>query len=207
MLWVRICTHLLAPPVVGQPSPYRPVEPPPGQGPWTLRPASVTAHADAMDAREEKTSMVPDESLTVTQCWAHLRKGVVGRVAVVHEGRPDVFPVNYAVDHGSVVFRTGSGALFRSSDGHAVAFEVDGYDAGEAAAWSVVVRGKAREVHQIEEAVEALQLPLLPWHSGPKPRIVRIHPDGVTGRRFEVTGGHRPRPDRPAEGSSTGPVA
>src|SRR3712207_3413237 len=143
-----------------------------------------------MDARE---TAVPSgtEELAVAQCWALLRTGVVGRVAVLHDGRPDIFPVNYAVDHGSVVFRTGSGTLFHAADRHPVAFEVDGYDVEAASAWSVVVRGEAREVYELEEALEALALPLLPWQPGPKPRFVRVRPDGVTGRRFEVVGGHR----------------
>jgi uncharacterized protein len=115
--------------------------------------------------------------------------------------------VNYAVDHGSVVFRTGSGTLFRSAERQAVAFEVDGYDVGQAAAWSVVVHGVAREVHELADAVNALQLPLFPWHSGPKPRIVRIHPDGVTGRRFEVAGSHRTGGGIQADGPGQGSVA
>jgi uncharacterized protein len=158
-----------------------------------------------MDARREDTT-APSDALSVAECWALLRTGVVGRVAVVHDGRPDIFPVNFAVDHGSVVFRTGSGTLFRSADRQAVAFEVDGYDVEHATAWSVVVRGDGREIYEMEEAVEALQLPLFPWHSGPKPRIVRIHPDAVTGRRFEVAGGHRSGGTQ-ADAAGHGPVA
>ena len=131
------------------------------------------------------------ESLTTAQCWELLREGVVGRLAVTHDGRPDVFPVNFAVDHGSLVFRTGSGTLFDSSDGAFVAFEIDGYDATRAVAWSVVAKGVAHEVYQLDDALAALRLPLYPWHEGPKPRIMRIHPEVVTGRRFVVRGGHR----------------
>jgi nitroimidazol reductase NimA-like FMN-containing flavoprotein (pyridoxamine 5'-phosphate oxidase superfamily) len=131
------------------------------------------------------------EDLTRPQCWELLREGVVGRLAVVHDRRPDVFPVNFAVDHGSIVFRTGSGTLFDSADGSFVAFEVDGYDATHAVAWSVVARGVAHEVYQLDDALAALRLPLYPWHEGPKPRIMRIHPEVVTGRRFVVRGGHR----------------
>ena len=115
---------------------------------------------------------------------------VVGRVAVIHHRRPDIFPVNYAVDHGSLVFRSGSGTLFGSSDGAFVAFEVDGYDTSDATAWSVVVRGVAHEVYELDDALAAMRLPLYPWHDAPKPRIMRIHPDVVSGRRFRVRGGH-----------------
>ena len=125
-----------------------------------------------MEAPTDDTR-APLDALSVADCWAHLRSGVVGRVAVVHDGRPDIFPVNFVVDHGSVVFRTGSGSLFRSAD---------------------------------RQPVEAMALPLLPWHSGPKPRIVRIHPDAVSGRRFAVAGGFG-APDTRADEAVQGPSA
>lgn len=131
------------------------------------------------------------QALSVAQCWTMLRSTVVGRVAVVHDRRPDIFPVNFAVDHGTVVFRTGSGTLFRSADGAFVAIEVDGYDTTDATAWSVVVRGVAHEVYELDDAIAALSLPLFPWHDGAKPRIMRVHADTVSGRRFTVHGGHR----------------
>lgn len=128
--------------------------------------------------------------LTVSQCWALLRESVVGRVAVVRASRPEIFPVNFAVDHGSLVFRTGSGILFAAADAQPVAFEVDGYDTADATAWSVVVHGTGREVVGVSATLEALELPLAPWHDAPKPRFVRIEPLAVTGRRFHVRGGH-----------------
>ena len=53
-------------------------------------------------------------------------------------------------------------------------------------AWSVVVRGVAHEVYELDDAIAALRLPLFPWHDGPKPRVMRVHPDSVSGRRFAV---------------------
>jgi nitroimidazol reductase NimA-like FMN-containing flavoprotein (pyridoxamine 5'-phosphate oxidase superfamily) len=149
------------------------------------------AHGRPGEDDQDQQDQAPMRQLTVPQCWASLREGVVGRLAVVHDQRPDIFPVNYAVDHGSLVFRTGSGTLFASADGMFVAFEVDGYDVTRAEAWSVVVRGAVHEVHPIDEAVAAMGLPLHPWHDAPKPRILRLQPDAVTGRRFRVRGGHR----------------
>jgi nitroimidazol reductase NimA-like FMN-containing flavoprotein (pyridoxamine 5'-phosphate oxidase superfamily) len=131
------------------------------------------------------------QELSVQDCWTLLRGQVVGRLAVVHDDRPDIFPVNYVVDQGSVIFRTGSGTLFSSAAGRPVAFEVDGYDVEDATAWSVVIRGHAREMHDIDEILDVLQLPLLPWHAGPKPRVVRVEPDSVSGRRLFVRGGFR----------------
>jgi nitroimidazol reductase NimA-like FMN-containing flavoprotein (pyridoxamine 5'-phosphate oxidase superfamily) len=140
---------------------------------------------DTMHSRQDTIE------LPVSQCWALLRDSVVGRVAVVRGDRPEIFPVNFVVDHGSLVFRTGSGTLYSAADGHPVAFEVDGYDTADAEAWSVVVHGRGREVVGVDATLDALELPLAPWHDAPKPRFVRIEPLALTGRRFHVRGGHR----------------
>jgi hypothetical protein len=123
--------------------------------------------------------------LDVPACWDLLRTREVGRLAVCINGHPDVFPVNYVVDHGSVVFRTNEGTKLAASVlGVAVAFEIDGYDPDLGDAWSVVLKGRAHEVEQLLERFAAADLPLFPWQAGPKYRIVRIEPEDVTGRRF-----------------------
>lgn len=115
----------------------------------------------------------------------------MGRLAVVADGQPDIFPVNHVVDHGTIVFRTGAGTKFAAARGALVADEADSFDAQSSTAWSVVVKGTAREIQRLDEAVDAISLPLVPWHPAPKPRFVRIEPTSVTGRRFTVVGGSR----------------
>jgi nitroimidazol reductase NimA-like FMN-containing flavoprotein (pyridoxamine 5'-phosphate oxidase superfamily) len=128
-------------------------------------------------------------SLSPSECWAQLRQATVGRLAVVSGGRPDIFPVNFVVDHGTVVFRTAAGTKLAAARTMDVAFEVDGYDAATAEAWSVVLKGDASEVREVDDTIRALRLPLFPWHGGRKPHVVRITPTSVTGRRFVVSGG------------------
>lgn len=128
----------------------------------------------------------PVKVLSISESWGLLREAVVGRLAVMVDEQPDIFPVNYLVDHGSIVFRTAEGTKLATSVGRLVAFEVDGYDPASGEAWSVVVKGKAREVKQLHEVLEALDLPLFPWHAAPKRRIIRIEPETVSGRRFHV---------------------
>lgn len=119
------------------------------------------------------------------QCWDLLRSQEVGRLAVAIANHPDIFPVNYVVDHASVVFRTAEGTKLAAAVlGESVAFETDGESEGEA--WSVVVKGRAVEIEQMYELFDALDLPLYPWHAAPKHRFVRILPELVTGRRFRV---------------------
>ena len=124
--------------------------------------------------------------LNVSECWVLLREAVVGRLAVMLNHEPDIFPVNYLVDRGSIVFRTAAGTKLAKSVGRRVAFEVDGYDPASGEAWSVVVKGKAWEVKQLHDVLDALDLPLFTWHAAPKRHIIRIEPEVVTGRRFHV---------------------
>jgi len=125
--------------------------------------------------------------LEPNECWALLRSAEVGRLAVSIMDRPDIFPINFLVDHGTVVFRTAEGTKLAAAVlGQAVAFEVDGYDAAAGEAWSVVIKGSAIEMQRLFEVFEATELPLFPWLASPKPRFVRIEPESVTGRRFAV---------------------
>ena len=127
------------------------------------------------------------ETLDAPTCWALLRQAEVGRLAVSIQNRPDIFPINHVVDHGSIVFRTAEGTKLAGTIGKDVAYEVDGVEAGGAVAWSVIIKGEAHEVAKLHESIASLDLPLFPWHRGPKPHIVRIDPYDVQGRRFAVT--------------------
>jgi nitroimidazol reductase NimA-like FMN-containing flavoprotein (pyridoxamine 5'-phosphate oxidase superfamily) len=121
------------------------------------------------------------------RCWELLRSAEVGRLAVSIMDQPDIFPVNFVVDHGTVVFRTAEGTKLAAAVlGRAVAFEVDGFDATAGEAWSVVVKGAAEEVTRMLEVVDATELPLFPWLASPKPRFVRIVPQSISGRMFGV---------------------
>ena len=87
------------------------------------------------------------------------------------------------------MFRTAEGTkLAAALVGRSVAFESDGYDPDAGDAWSVVVKGYAVEIEQLQQYFDALDLPLFPWHAGPKHRFVRIEPVAITGRRFHVVG-------------------
>jgi nitroimidazol reductase NimA-like FMN-containing flavoprotein (pyridoxamine 5'-phosphate oxidase superfamily) len=125
--------------------------------------------------------------LDTDTCWDLVGQADVGRLAVSIADHPDIFPVNFVVDHGTVVFRTAEGTKLAGAVlGRAVAFEVDGYEPAAGVAWSVVIKGRARELERMQDVFDALELPLFPWHASPKHRFVRIEPDEVSGRRFHV---------------------
>ena len=46
------------------------------------------------------------DELSESACWALLRTTTVGRLAVWVDDHPDIFPLNYAVDHGTLAFRS-----------------------------------------------------------------------------------------------------
>ena len=46
------------------------------------------------------------------------------------DGHPEIFPVNFVIEHRSIVFRTAAVTkLWQSSKDTPAAFEIDGYDA------------------------------------------------------------------------------
>jgi hypothetical protein len=132
-----------------------------------------------------------DEKQTVDElpesaCWALLRTTSVGRLAVWVDDHPVIFPLNYAVDHGTVVFRSKAGTKVSAAlSDSPVALEADGYDADTAEAWSVVIRGNAEEIKG-QDLMDTMDLPLFPWQAGDKPRFIRIIPTITSGRRFPV---------------------
>jgi len=112
----------------------------------------------------------------------------VGRLAVWAANHPDIFPINYKVDHGTLVFRTGEGTKLHAALGDApVALEADGVDQDTGIAWSVVVKGGAVGVTLTQEVLDTVGLLLFPWQAGRKDAFVRIVPTSITGRRFKVT--------------------
>jgi hypothetical protein len=113
-------------------------------------------------------------------------------LALVVSGRPEIFPVNHVVDHGTVVFRTAPGTkLAAIRDETTVAFEVDGIDVDAGQAWSVILKGRAERVSGRNLVLEAAALPLFPWHDTAKNWFVRIRSEAISGRRFTVAAAAR----------------
>ncbi|WP_115787183.1 pyridoxamine 5'-phosphate oxidase family protein [Arthrobacter silvisoli] len=138
-------------------------------------------------------NVVPEaEELDTEECWRLLRETGVGRLGVIVDGRPDVFPVNYKVEDNTLLFLTGAGTKTRAiDDGGAVALEADAVSSEFGMAWSVVVKGNAMRSDSTREALESLSKALFPWQGSGKDQLFRVVPDSVTGRRYSVTPGMR----------------
>jgi hypothetical protein len=139
------------------------------------------------------------EHLSEQECWSLLDQHVVARLAVDVGGQPDIFPINYIVHEGSIVFRTGAGTKLAAAVlSRHVAIEIDGLEV-DGAVWSVVVKGIAHEVVDMDERFAMDDLPLYPWIASEKPNFVRIEPQLVTGRRFHIVERELPPEPAPAE--------
>ena len=124
--------------------------------------------------------------LTRSDCIRLLAGGCVGRLGFVHEGAPEVLPVNYVLDGDAVVFATNTGMKLWDTTRGPVVFEVDQVEPATRSGWSVVVHGLAQEVTpaDLPALVERLAaLRLRPWVDGDRPHLVRIAPASITGRR------------------------
>lgn len=137
------------------------------------------------------TDSQPISILPESECWNLLSTVELGRLVTNVDGQPEIFPVNFAVQHRTVLFRTSEGTkLVSAAINNRVLFEADGHTMDEG--WSVIVKGEARMLRTDEEIDEAERAQLLPWTATVKQHYVRIRPLSVTGRRF-VFG---PVPDR-----------
>jgi uncharacterized protein len=125
------------------------------------------------------------QELTRAECFALLAGERLGRVAVVDDRGPVVFPVNFVLDRHTVVFRTEPGTKLAAAGLRGrVCFEADGTDAAARAGWSVIVRGEITEITDRAELARLRELPLRAWAAGTRDRYVRILPAVLTGRRI-----------------------
>lgn len=142
----------------------------------------------SMGSMTNKDNIPAAEILEPPECWRLLAETSVGRLALIVDGHPDVFPVNYQVDNESLLFRTGSGTKQEALDADAaVALEADSVSAEFGMAWSVVVKGKAQRETGAGQALDSIRRALFPWQGVGKDILIRIVPESVTGRRFTLT--------------------
>jgi nitroimidazol reductase NimA-like FMN-containing flavoprotein (pyridoxamine 5'-phosphate oxidase superfamily) len=120
------------------------------------------------------------------ECAELLASTPIGRLGVVVDGRPEIFPVNHVYDResGCVVFPTNARTkLHAALHWPWVAFEVDGFEPGRGG-WSVLVVGKAETVTDPEVVARAEQKRQVLWRTGDAVTWVRIVASTTTGRRI-----------------------
>jgi len=129
--------------------------------------------------------------LTTAECWERLGAQGVGRLALPVRPSPEVFPVNYAVDARTIVYRTGRDSPGAVATGAEVSFEADRIDDRASRGWSVLVTGSAERVEDLTTVRLLSERHVVePWAGGARPVWMRIRPETVTGRRITICEPH-----------------
>jgi nitroimidazol reductase NimA-like FMN-containing flavoprotein (pyridoxamine 5'-phosphate oxidase superfamily) len=146
------------------------------------------------DATNEIEVLSADESAKL------LASEHLGRIAIVVDGQPEIFPVNYAFDEGVVVLRTTHGRKLDRGPLTNAAFEVDRIDHEQRLAWSVVVKGTVQDITTtLDRLSERLRkLVVHPAAPGQRSDWLAIYSHSITGRRFTLPPvGEHPSLDTP----------
>jgi nitroimidazol reductase NimA-like FMN-containing flavoprotein (pyridoxamine 5'-phosphate oxidase superfamily) len=135
------------------------------------------------------------EELDEAECLRLIASGGVGRIGYSGRYGPTVFPVNYQLYEGTIVFRTTPDSAtdedLRTGIANAeykVAFEIDDFDTAARTGWSVLIQGSAHHVESDAERASVAGAGVEPWPGGDRELFLRIIPTRVTGRRVGRSG-------------------
>jgi uncharacterized protein len=136
--------------------------------------------ADPLDRQRQLDNISEEE------CFELLQSQDLGRLAIVRDGRPEIFPVNYAISDGIIAIRTGMGVKLNYASLAHVAFEVEDIDSDTREGWVVEVRGFAEEITDAPNpwAERARESVGQPWVMGPHEHYISITHSQVSGRRL-----------------------
>ncbi len=132
--------------------------------------------------------------LTYEECLAFLRQERVGRIAVIADPFPLVFPVNYRMVEASgpsnepghvwIAIRTRRGNTIDRA-GRFVSFQIDGHHEGTRLGWSVLVTGTLHRV-DVDASDFRVRYDPEPWLLEERDHWLVIHPVQTTGRCLSV---------------------
>ena len=128
----------------------------------------------------------------------------VGRVVFTLRALPAVLPVNFVLDGDAIVFRTAPGSKLTAAVRNAVvAFQVDQIDPQTQTGWSVLVTGRAGEIHDPAE-IARLRARLKPWAPGEREHLSGSRPSWSVAGGLSCSPGHEPATEN---GSHQQPIA
>jgi uncharacterized protein len=134
----------------------------------------------------QRAASVAVQTLSEDECWEHLCAHQLGRIAIVVEGLPKIFPVNYSAGEGAIVFRSDPGSKLVHGPGSPACFEVDEYSPGSGIGWSVMVSGRLEDITGADDPISARlrSLGVEPLAPGRHLHWLALRADEVTGRTF-----------------------
>jgi len=121
--------------------------------------------------------------LSRSECLGLLATKVVGRLAYTGADGPEVVPVNFVIQHDTVLFATSPHSMLgQQLRLDVAAFQVDDIDDDNQSGWSVLLRGRVEPV-ETDDLPPAEARPH-PWAAGQRPLHLRLIPRTITGRRL-----------------------
>lgn len=124
--------------------------------------------------------------LAEDDCRERIAAATLGRISVMVDGHPEIFPVNHVYDRSlGVTFPTNDRTkLHAALEWPWICFEVDGIEAGGGGGWSVLVVGRALEVADAAVRDGLARRRTVRWATSPDLRWLRIEATKVSGRRI-----------------------
>lgn len=125
--------------------------------------------------------------LSIEQCEELLSQSPVGRVGFSYAGTQVILPVNYRYLNGAIVFRTLFGQKMHvAAAENPVAFEIDAWNELAHGGWSVLVKGRAERILELEVLEEVDDIGPRPWaEDAADGGWIRVVPEEITGRWLE----------------------
>jgi nitroimidazol reductase NimA-like FMN-containing flavoprotein (pyridoxamine 5'-phosphate oxidase superfamily) len=118
------------------------------------------------------------------RCFTLLGESSIGRLGFSAQALPVIFPVNYVLDHRSIVFSSEPGEKLRAAEDQVVAcFEIDQFDAMAHEGWSVLATGRLRLVEPARAALLAAR-PAAHWALEGPTTFIELPVDLISGRRI-----------------------
>jgi hypothetical protein len=119
--------------------------------------------------------------LSEDQSWGLLSSISLGRLVTVSGGKAEIFPVNFATQRRTVLFRTAQGTkLYSAVMSDQIVFEADDHTAFEG--WTVIIiKGRAHLLSASADVLDAQEAQLLAWPATLKPYYVRVIALEITG--------------------------
>jgi hypothetical protein len=148
--------------------------------PSTSEPGNSDPVADPSDRHRQL------DDIGEVECFDLLQTQDLGRLAIVRDGRPEIFPVNYAISDRIIAIRTRLGVKLTYASLAHVAFEVENIDPDTREGWVVEVRGFAEDITDAANpwAESARDSVGQPWVIGPHDHYISITHSQVSGRRL-----------------------
>lgn len=125
------------------------------------------------------------EVLSAEECDHLLSTTPIGRVAFLLGGEPQILPVNFLFEEGTIIIRTTVGSKMEAAGmHHRFAFEIDHWDSESQSGWSVLAHGMADVLNDSEEIGRLEGMGLDSWAEGAESDLwIRVRLDDVTGRK------------------------